>query len=89
MPGRNGTGPYGEGPATGWGFGPCVMGREERRGLRGDRFMRRGRGFGMGMGSALRYQGRLAPMSLRERKEMLEAELEQINTMMTEGEAEA
>lgn len=34
MPGRDGTGPWGRGPRTGWGMGPCGAGF--------------GRGFGRG-----------------------------------------
>jgi len=30
MPGRNGTGPRGMAPATGWGFGPCRDGLRRR-----------------------------------------------------------
>ncbi|WP_300525131.1 DUF5320 domain-containing protein [Aminiphilus sp.] len=41
MPGRNGTGPRGMGPATGRGFGPCRGGA--RRGFcRGGAFQARG-----------------------------------------------
>ncbi len=40
MPGFDGTGPWGQGPGTGWGQGPCGAGR--RRGY--------GRGFGRGFG---------------------------------------
>lgn len=42
MPRRDGTGPNGEGPLTGRGFGPCGSGYNQRSG-RG-----RGRGFGYG-----------------------------------------
>ena len=42
MPGRDGTGPYGEGPLTGRGLGPCGRGLAFRGGL--------GRGFGRGFG---------------------------------------
>jgi hypothetical protein len=41
MPGFNGTGPSGQGPGTGWGQGPCGVGR--RKGF--SRFARRDRGF--------------------------------------------
>ncbi len=45
MPGRNGTGPMGQGPMTGWGRGGCGLGVAAGR-----RFLR-GRGcFGWGMG---------------------------------------
>ena len=44
MPARNGTGPMGQGPMTGWGRGPCGRGA-----MGGGRFFR-GRGcFGWGM----------------------------------------
>lgn len=42
MPGYDGTGPWGAGPGTGWGMGPCGAGR--RRGA--SQFW--GRGFGRG-----------------------------------------
>ena len=42
MPGFDGTGPWGMGPGTGWGLGPCGAGRGFRRGF--------GRGFGPGPG---------------------------------------
>ena len=58
MPGRDGTGPRGEGPLTGGGFGPCGGGRSSRdwcgprgRGGRGrGRSVGRGAGRGMGAG---------------------------------------
>uniref|UniRef100_A0A7C3SK00 DUF5320 domain-containing protein n=1 Tax=Desulfobacca acetoxidans TaxID=60893 RepID=A0A7C3SK00_9BACT len=43
MPGYDGTGPWGLGPGTGWGLGPCGAGR--RRGF-GRRFFRGAWGFG-------------------------------------------
>ena len=46
MPGRDGTGPWGEGPLTGRGLGPCGRGLAFRRGL--------DRGFGRGRGSGWR-----------------------------------
>jgi hypothetical protein len=51
MPGFNGAGPWGRGPGTGWGLGPCGAG--QRRGLGG----LGGRGFGRG-GFAGRGRGR-------------------------------
>lgn len=47
MPGRDGTGPMGEGSMTGGGFGPCGSGRGTGRGSFG---RGGGRGMGMGMG---------------------------------------
>jgi Family of unknown function (DUF5320) len=45
MPGYDATGPWGRGPGTGWGRGPCGAG------------LRRGGGFGRGMGPGARGQG--------------------------------
>lgn len=42
MPRRDGTGPVGNGPMTGWGMGPCE-----------DRAVRYGAGFGPGPGRGL------------------------------------
>ena len=42
MPRFDGTGPWGLGPGTGWGLGPCGAGLAWRRGW--------GRGFGRGFG---------------------------------------
>jgi hypothetical protein len=55
MPGFDGTGPLGEGPMTGGGFGYCGTGRRSPLGLRGRAFSGRfgaGRGFG-GFGRGL------------------------------------
>jgi len=47
MPGFDGTGPWGMGPGTGWGLGPCGAGRAWRRGVGfGRGWFGRGRGFG-------------------------------------------
>ncbi|MEM5777632.1 MAG: DUF5320 domain-containing protein [Candidatus Aenigmatarchaeota archaeon] len=40
MPGRDGTGPFGEGHLTGRGLGPCGRGLVWRRGFRNRRFWR-------------------------------------------------
>jgi len=56
MPARNGTGPQGTGPMTGWGMGNCVVenpsntqtGQPSNVGL--GRGLGRGRGIGMGRG---------------------------------------
>ena len=42
MPRFDGTGPWGVGPSTGWGLGPCGAGMGWRRGW--------GRGYGRGLG---------------------------------------
>ena len=51
MPNYNGTGPYGAGPKTGRGLGPCCGAQAYGRG------MRRGGGFGMGAGGMGRGVG--------------------------------
>lgn len=59
MPGRDGTGPVGNGPMTGWGKGYCMttrpagLGRGIRRGL--GRGAGRGLGFGPGAGMGAWY----------------------------------
>lgn len=65
MPGYDGTGPRGEGPLTGRGFGFCVLPTDEyenlpRRG-RGQGFghgWRGGRGRGWGRGRGMRWRHR-------------------------------
>lgn len=59
MPGRDGTGPAGNGPMTGWGTGYCMtsrplgFGRGSRRGM--GRRIGRGLGFGPGAGMGAWY----------------------------------
>lgn len=64
MPWRDGTGPFGEGPLTGRGFGPC--GRGMRRGF--------GRGLGFGRGFDWRFQNKPVQLTKEEEKKILEAE---------------
>ena len=59
MPKLNGTGPFGAGPRTGRGFGPCGMGY--------------GRGFGFGTRQFFSPKNELA--ALEEEERMLEEEL--------------
>lgn len=81
MPARNGTGPMGQGPMTGWGRGPCgpcggAVG--------GGRFFR-GRGcFGWGMRMGMGRGGvRAEPYTEADEQAMLEQEL-----AMTEARAQ-
>lgn len=73
MPARNGTGPMGQGPMTGWGRGPCGRGA-----MGGGRFFR-GRGcFGRGMGMRMGTGGGgvwAEPMSEVDEQALLEQEL--------------
>ena len=48
MPGRDGTGPAGTGPMTGWAMGPCVEGAPV--GVGNPMVLIRGRGCGFGRG---------------------------------------
>jgi len=70
MPARDGTGPMGQGPITGRGFGPCSRGFGFRR------------GFGRGMGRGFGYGPYAQPVELSkdEEKKILEAELNNIET---------
>ncbi len=63
MPGGDGTGPYGKGPLTGRGIGPCGRGLAFRRGFRG--FIRQ------------RWYRDL-DLSKEDKKRILEAELQYI-----------
>jgi hypothetical protein len=75
MPRFDGTGPWGLGPGTGWGLGPCGAGRAWRRGWG------RGLGFGRGLGwrrfwgyphGPYPYQPQITK---KEEKELLEEEM--------------
>ena len=63
MPRRNGTGPLGQGPRTGWGMGPCGGGMGWGRGF--------GKGFGCGFGRFWRFGSQVSP---KDEKQMLEEE---------------
>lgn len=76
MPGFDGTGPAGQGPMTGGGFGPCGSGMA----------MRRGRGGGMGMGRRRNFGAapqQTAPTS-QDRVDALEDRLSRIETLLEE-----
>ena len=60
MPRFDGTGPWGLGPGTGWGLGPCGAGLGRRR------------GFGRGFGRFWRFGPQVTE---KEEKEMLEEEV--------------
>jgi len=64
MPNRDKTGPSGQGPATGRGFGPCGRGLGFGRGFG----FGCGRGFGRGLG---RYFGWNQPQTEAEQKQAL------------------
>ncbi|MDI9369818.1 MAG: DUF5320 domain-containing protein [Synergistaceae bacterium] len=83
MPGRDRTGPLGQGPMTGWGRGFCGRGAYAGAGFFGGRGWRgrgcgwgwgygRGRGWGTGMPMGGVWQ---EPMSEAEERAMMEQEL--------------
>lgn len=67
MPGQDRTGPFGQGPLTGRGLGPCGRGIGFRRGFRG---------FGRGMG----YGFQPVQFSESDEKKILEQELQDIES---------
>ena len=78
MPGFDGTGPMGQGPMTGGGFGPCGRGLGIRRG-RGFRMVRGG-GFGRGRGYRFwganqNYSAESEIEALKREKELIEQEI--------------
>jgi hypothetical protein len=75
MPGRDGTGPWGYGPMTGRGLGPCGM---------GFRFGA-GRDFGRGMGYAPTKEQEIE--FLKHHKEFMEETLKEINERLKELES--
>jgi hypothetical protein len=79
MPARDRTGPWGYGPRTGWGMGPCGRG------------LRRGAGWGAwpgwGYGPAYQPTKEQEIADLRAEKESVERELEDIRTRLKELES--
>ena len=73
MPNRDRTGPSGQGPLTGRGFGPCGKGFSGRFG----RGLGRGLGRGFGFGRE-RFLGEPISLTETEEKKILEAELKEI-----------
>ena len=66
MPRYDGTGPFGSGPSTGWGMGPCVW-PAGRQGMG----MGWQRGFGRGFGRFWRFGSQITK---KEEKDVLEEE---------------
>ncbi len=81
---RDGTGPFGQGPMTGRGMGPCA-GNARRMGGRG---MGRGYGFRRGMGYGMGFAPPVyaAPTKemLQSEKAMLEAELKAMDEQLAD-----
>jgi len=86
MPGYDRTGPRGQGPMTGGGFGYCGTGRGYRR--PGYRRFGAGMGFGRGAGYARANRGAYyynAPtVTADEEKEMLKEEMEYLKSRLNE-----
>lgn len=86
MPYKNGTGPYGQGPMTGRGMGPCARGMRSmhNRGMGRGYGFRRGMGRGMGMGFVPPVFEAPTKEMLQSQKAMLEAELKAIEEELAE-----
>jgi len=74
MPIRDGTGPWGQGPGTGWGLGPCGMGFR--------------RGFGRGFGRFWRFGSQVSPKDEKQMLEgevkILEEDLKSVKERLSE-----
>ncbi len=68
MPKMNGTGPWGYGPMTGRGLGPCAGGRQ----------IGRGGAFGRGFGFGRRWTQKDEMVALDEEEQILKDELAQV-----------
>jgi hypothetical protein len=92
MPGFDGTGPLGEGPMTGGGFGYCGTGYG--RGIRRGRGLGYGRGFGRGFGfrraawgaPRVNYSPEDELEMLRREKELLEQDIASLEKEINKGE---
>jgi len=76
MPRFDATGPWGLGPGTGWGLGPCGAGMGFRRGF--------GRGFGRFWRFGPQITKKEEKEMLEEEVEILEEELKAIKTRISE-----
>ena len=75
MPARDGTGPWGRGPLTGRGFGPCGSGA-------GPGF---GRGFGRGFGGGrFAFTGQPVELSKKEQIKILEEQKKELDARLKE-----
>ena len=83
MPGRNGTGPVGQGPMTGWGRGMCGGGFG-----RGRCFPRFGRGMGFGGVSAEPMTRETEEDFLRRELELTESRAAELRARLGRGESE-
>ncbi len=86
MPGFDGTGPWGMGPGTEWGLGPCGAGRGFRRGF--------GRGFGPGFGRGfgwrwwwMNYSPEDELEMLRQQKDFIEQRINELENDLRSSES--
>lgn len=89
MPGRNGTGPMGSGPATGRGMGYCAMNRPGFRGVKGGGWFGMGRGrrggFGFGFPRGVYASGHQIA-DLKDYQRYLQEELDYVNGQLNQEE---
>ncbi len=91
MPGRDGTGPMGQGAMTGGGFGDCMMSERTYR-LNRNRIgsFGRGQGFGRGRGICRNFGNRFFEPGLRRfRDEVVFSEKEYLENELKSVEMEA
>lgn len=81
MPGRNGTGPVGQGPLTGRGMGPCGGVNAGGCGW-GMGFGRRRGGFFSGFSSGDPLATKTQEELLKEQKELLQARIDEIDKQL-------
>ena len=80
MPARNGTGPLGMGPMTGWGRGWCGGGRGMGRGFAG--YGRFGMGQGFGGVWAAPVTPEMEEQALRQEMEMLRSRMDELQARL-------
>jgi len=73
MPRFDGTGPWGMGPGTGWGLGPCVAGMGWRRGA--------GRGFGWRRFYTKKEESEILEEDVKDLEEELKAAKERLTEL--------
>lgn len=92
MPGYNGTGPWGMGPGSGRGYGPCRGYRPRMGWFRGGGFYGRGAGHGGGRGPFRGWAGESYPAygpawsSPEEEKAFLKSQAEELKAELADME---
>ena len=84
MPGFDGTGPWGMGPGTGWGVGPCGGGFAFRRGF-GRGWFGRGRGFGWRW-MARNYSPQNELEMLKQQRDFLNERIQELESQISQQE---